>query len=377
MNRTGSGRRKHIDDPASFHDDMRNPPRDGSPRFVVDLLDALETEPAPESLLQQFIRLDDEANLAQRRHVLSAKVGIFAGTLALCLAIFQLSFRDWIEGFQAPCSSQAPFVILTKPCASVAVFFIESTLIVGSLFFVLPQLWGPNRWLLPRYRAEQLRLSKWRLFIDPALATRDATSLASEIQSAVIENDIHEAAELRGRSRHEAPVSLPRREPSDSDRNLRRVLDYYVENRLAAQIRYFHRKSEEEKGLLASPALTPTAFVVTLVFVMIHLGAEGIVLSHRQKVPSFGTVSFAFAFFAALLPAMVAGLRTWRSAFEATRNATRACAKESALAAYRKRLQDPAIAASEAFGILACCEGLFAQEQGEWLRLMLEAESIM
>ncbi|HKD18589.1 MAG TPA: hypothetical protein VKG23_12045 [Thermoanaerobaculia bacterium] len=357
--RSAAGARlpKHAHDAETVLDDMREPRRIGVPQFILRFLDAIENQPAPESLLAQFIRLDEVANRIQRRHVFFAKCGIFAGTIGLGLSIFQLSFRAWTE-------KRNP-----------TFFWVEVVLVVVSLVFVLPQLvWG-GRWLLPRYRAEQLRLSKWRLFIEPGLATGDARSLTSRIQSTVLDNDVHETAELKGRSRHEAPVSLPHHPPSAD--GLRGLLDYYVENRLAAQMRYFHRKSEQEEGWLTNPALTPVFFVAALFFVVLHLSAEWFGVRDGKPVPSIQDFGFGCAFAAALIPALLAGIRTWRSALEVTRNATRAGAKETALAGYRSRLQDPDIGASEAFGVLACCEGLFAQEQGEWLRLMLEAESVM
>jgi hypothetical protein len=343
----------------SVGDDLREVRRSGAPEFILRFLRAIETEPAPESMLALFVRLDDEANGMQRKHTGRVKWGIRAGTSALCLSIVQLSFREPLEHF------------------STALFWVEVLAIVISASCFLPEILGRShhRWLLARYRAEQLRLSKWRLFIEPGLATRSTESLASAIESAVVENDVHEAAELRQRARQEAAVALPGAEPTAA--GLRDLLDHYVGHRLEAQIRYFHKKSlQDDRGFFTNPALIPGFFFVTLAFVILHLAFEADHL-YGHGGHSTERMSFFCAFVAALIPAVLAGVRTWRSAFEITRNSTRACAKESALAAYRKRLQDPAITPSEAFGVLACCEGLFAQEQGEWLRLMLEAESYM
>jgi hypothetical protein len=343
----------------SVGDDLREARRSSAPEFILRFLEAIETEPAPEPMLALFVRLDDEANGMQRKHAGRVTWGIRAGTAALCLSIVQLSFREPLEHFPT------------------ALFWVEALAILISAYCFLPEILGRShhRWLLARYRAEQLRLSKWRLFIEPGLATRSPGSLASAIQSAVVGNDVHEAAELKERARHEVAVTLPRAEPPTA--GLRDLLDHYVGHRLEAQMRYFHDKSlRDDRGFFTNPALMPGFFFGTLAFVVFHLAFEADLLFGNGG-SSAERISFACAFIAALIPAVLAGVRTWRSAFEVTRNSTRACAKESALAAYRKRLQDPAITPTEAFGVLACCEGLFAQEQGEWLRLMLEAESYM
>ncbi len=345
-------------------DDMRDEPRAGAPKFILHFFEAIKSEPAGEPLFTLFERLDEEAISMQRKHAGNVKLGIRAGTSALLLAIVQLSIRE--PSMPVSC-----------------VFFALELLAIGtSVICFFPEILGRSHhlWLLARYRAEQLRLAKWRLFIDPHLARVSGEALAVSIRSAVVENDVHEAAQLKERARREAPVSVPRSEPSDT--GIRDVIDHYADNRLEAQIRYFHDKSmKDDRGFLTNPALMPGFFLLTLFFVVIHLAFEGYAIGewifHGIKNSPAERISFTFAVIAALIPAFLAGVRTWRSAFEITRNSTRAAAKEFALAAYRKRLRDPDISPSEAFGILACCEGLFTQEQGEWLRLMLEAESYM
>ncbi len=342
-------------------DDMREAHlEEDTPDFICRFLRAIEAEPAPESMLLLFDRLDGDANEMQRRHICRAKWGIPSATAALLLSIVQLSFHskmgDRLSG---------------------ALLVLEFVLVLVTACCVVPELSGRghHQWLLARYRAEQLRLSKWRLFIEPGLATRSAASLSADLESAIVRNDLHEAAELQERARHEEAAAIPRAEPAGS--GLRALLDHYVDNRLAAQIGYFHRKSQEEGGFFTNPALMPAFFLATLVFVALHLIPELYITFTTGSASKDDGPGFVFAFIAALIPAGLAGARTWRSTLEATRNSTRACAKENALAAYRRRLQNPAIGPFEAFGILACCEGLFAQEQGEWLRLMLEAESYM
>lgn len=348
-------------------DDMREVHLEkDTPAFICRFLRAIEAEPAPESMLDLFNRLDEDANEKQRDHIGNAKLGIRTGTAALLLSIVQLSFHT-----------------STGVVLSGVLLAFEIGLVATTAKCVYPELSGRghHQWLLARYRAEQLRLSKWRLFIEPGLPTRSTASLSADLQSAIVRNDIHETAELEERARHEEPAMIPRGEPSASD--LRQLLGHYVDNRLAAQIGYFHRKSKEEGGILTNPSLMPFLFLATLGFVSMHFFFEGLRYLAEffpvftASLAAFENLSLAFAFVAALIPAVLAGIRTWRSALEATRNSTRACAKEHALAAYRRSLQSETIGPFEAFGILACCEGLFAQEQGEWLRLMLEAESYM
>jgi hypothetical protein len=99
---------------------------------------------------------------------------------------------------------------------------------------------------------------------------------------------------------------------------------------------------------------------------------------------------------AALLPAAAAGVRTWRSAFEFSRNKGRFEAAHQALRDLERRLVEEGFAASEkprgqpsnpaldkdeeetdAYPILrdlSWCEHILESEHREWLRLMYETE---
>jgi len=102
------------------------------------------------------------------------------------------------------------------------------------------------------------------------------------------------------------------------------------------------------------------------------------------------------ALLAALLPAAAAGVRTWRSAFEFSRNKGRFEAAHQALQDLERRLVDEGFAASgkptgqasapgegkdveetDAYPILrdlSWCEHILESEHREWLRLMFETE---
>ena len=353
----GEDGRAHAVEADEVLDDMMQVRKAGAPDYVLGLLDAIEQHPAAEPLLTLFKRSDDEALRLQRKHVRTSKVGIVAGTVALVLAIAQLATHGWIEELH---HEERAWVF----------FGLESIAIIITAVCVVPGIVNERheRWMRARYRAELLRLAKWSLVVDPSLSKLSPGELASRIRSGV---EASLVPVLESRACVEAPVAIPTETPSAPD--LRGLLDFYRNNRLAAQIAYFGRKAHErERRPSARATLVPTFFLASLSLVAIHLLLEGFALPLEVHALALG--SYVFLILGTLGPAVWAGVRTWRTALEITRNSMRAEAKHEALSSYEVRLREN-IRADEAFGLLACCEGLFAQEQGEWLRLMIEAET--
>ena len=348
-------------------DDMRQVERRNAPETVRGFLDALEQEPADRPFLTRFCLEDQRANRLQVFHNRTALVAIVAGTAALLVAIVQQAVYGIVPkgGFHDEWSR--------------IFFWAESAMIAVAALAVLPAvlLDLPEKRLRARYGAEQLRLAKWRLVCKPELWVRgSATALAEEIRKAARAGRSNTVAGLKAEASWEDIVTLPSvpEAAAFEPGTLPGLIRHYCDNRLEAQIAYFHRtKEREHHSIFANPHLPVFFFVLSLGFVLLHLVLEAFVLyGHESRNLKIG--GGAALLLAALLPALWSGIRTWRSATEVARTAMRAEAKHVALEAYRNQLREPGIAPAKAFAVFALCEGLFAQEQGEWLRLMIETE---
>jgi hypothetical protein len=234
-----------------------------------------------------------------------------------------------------------------------------------------------RQWLLARYNAEQLRLVKWRLFASPdAWSAADASSLRERIAHDIRMAVVSDTSSLEDVAQKERPIEVVSVDGA-AEKDAASAARYYCVNRLDAQIRYFKKKaSEAEKRWWQRPILAPFFFTLSLCLVFVHLILEafaiyGPLTEEGRHLLEVGSVGFVTA--AAAVPAFWASVRTWRSTNEFKRNAYRARAKQGLLDDYRERLLASA-SPNATFGTVGLCEGLFAQEQGEWLRLMLEAE---
>jgi hypothetical protein len=341
-------------------DDMLEVRTGGSPEYVVRFLTAIEEYPT-RPLLTLFASFDDDAKKLQRLHIWTSQIGIIFGSVALIAGIIQLALHSALEG-----------AAWKTPLQKVELLSIILTVVAVGSGIVGKR---HHRWLLARCNAEQLRLLKWRLLTDPLLPTRTPHDLETLIHDEIGTSLIPDIPLMEDTARKESPIAIPAERVAAVE--LRGLLDHYCDNRLAAQTAYFLKKSGDmDRSLFASPTLVPFFFLAAMALVCFHVGFE--FLSHHTKQPAsevHDVISRTFLLGATIVPATWAGIRTWRAALEVTRNSMRAAAKHHALTAYQQRLRSHDIGATEAFGILACCEGLFAQEQGEWLRLMTEAES--
>jgi hypothetical protein len=144
------------------------------------------------------------------------------------------------------------------------------------------------------------------------------------------------------------------------------VWRYYVRRRLEVQIRYFSRIGSSESGaLLRNTRITPAVFFVSVTLLAFHLGLELAV--GKPTTPVFLVLSL-------LVPALWAGVRTFRSANQFGRNRARSAAKASALTQVAKRLEVSPPPLDSLFQNIAVAESVLATDQGEWLRVMIEAE---
>jgi hypothetical protein len=344
-------------------DDMIEHDSRGAPAYGTTLLTAIQRWPEPDSLLSLFAFHDKRAGSLLKFHRVSSLLAVSTGAGALVLGIALLGVR----------------AVTGKDFAPTTAFAVELGLIavVGLVVLIAATNDYRGHWLLARYNAEQLRLARWRLFSSPEHWDESESQLSEPILKEVEDVLVEDEKLLRSLAQRERAVELlPVTEVAS--RQASNAAHYYCSNRLDAQIAYFHRKaSEGGKDLIDWPFLAPFFFVLSLVLVVVHLVLSGFGLfggfdEHARRV--LETWSLVLVTAAAIVPAIWAGVRTWRAANEVERTALRAEAKRHLLADYRKRLTRHGISPEETFATFALCEGIFAQEQGEWLRLMVEAE---
>jgi hypothetical protein len=223
-------------------------------------------------------------------------------------------------------------------------------------------------WLLDRFKAEQLRLLKFAMLVDPRLwsdGAGDRAAWQDELQrrrNAILllgRSDLARCAE------QEAVPTLP--EPSDcaglDAAAMDALLDYYRRKRLDAQMRYFERARAHAGHWYDGPRLVQAVFFGSVLCVGLRLVVED---------PALDAALFAAS---AGLPAVWAGWRTWRSANEFQRNAARSLARQSALRSVLAHVDRRRSAtAPTLLSYLLFAETMLEADQREWLRLMRDAE---
>jgi hypothetical protein len=301
------------------------------------------------------LKADSAAGRHQLLHRILTWVTALCGTGAVLFAIAQLADPHLLGG-RALEGAEVVAILLALAAISLG-------LISGR----------QSRWLLERYKAEQLRLAKFRFLLDPATwrATwkskeervdqlrSEVDTIAgrtpSDLRAWAIKEDVRrESASLQGQLAEEAQAQL---------------LDYYQIKRLNFQNKVF-RDRVAKLGRLdrASRRVGPILFLGSVLFVLVHFALD--LLARWAGVEVSGT---PFIFFAAALPVFGAGIRTLRTAYEFARNTSRYEAKANALDRLGELLNEEKDPASR-HRLLCYAEERFEIENHEWCRLMIEAE---
>lgn len=235
-----------------------------------------------------------------------------------------------------------------------------------------------EKWLLRRHQAESYRLLRYHFLIHPTIwrgQREDARGWVetklNEISQATLDKAVREASP---HGPFEGTQSLMLR-PA-----LQALTEYYLSKRLNPQKEYFANRSQRNEFSDWIRAYLPWFFFLSILAVFFKFFLRHV---------SAGWEGF-LAVLAALLPAMAAGVRTWRSAFEFSRNKGRFEAAHQALRDLEDRLVNEGFAAVEmerphgkenddtdAHAILrdlSWCEHILESEHREWLRLMYETE---
>lgn len=305
-----------------------------------------------QGLFAHFNEADERATRLQVWHRLLAGLAAGAGTFALLLGLLQLGL----------------------PNLHSRGLLIAEGILIGLTFLAVFIGWMFDRhkaWLLWRFRAEQYRLLVFRLLADPVFwrtGKPGERSITPEKVAAVSE------LELDALARKEPSPWTPTPNPSPSLPAA--LLPFYRGARLEAQIAYFRGtvEREEKKFVITNRRLAPVFLFTGVVFVVAHLIVELTAERYAEAREDWRQASVLLLAISAMWPTAYAGIRTWRSANEYSRNAARAKAKLGVLSEYATALEREKGNPAGVFALLAMAEGLLEAEQREWLRLMLDAE---
>lgn len=317
---------------------------------------------------KEFDAADHNAVKFQGRHRGLTRGAAIFGTSAVVFAILGLS-SSWLgqNALYSPAWVRLDWLELLLAGAAVAI------VLVGWLSHY------KESWLLSRHQAESYRLLRYSFLIRPSLwrggedearlwlETRLNEISHSELDSAVREPSPHGPFEG-------TQSQLPRGV-------LRSLTEYYLSKRLDPQKEYLANRTQRNEFSDWIRAYLPWFFFLSIVAVFCKFFVHHV--SPRWEA--------LLALLAALLPATAAGIRTWRSAFEFSRNKGRFEAAHRALRDLERRLLNEGFTAIElhdghpvsddeetdAYPILrdlSWCEHILESEHREWLRLMYETE---
>ncbi len=243
-------------------------------------------------------------------------------------------------------------------------------------------------WLRERHKAERCRFFKFGSMISPQHLAQgglsspaDSSRIGDEVEN--LRNIAYEDV-AKWLAENELP-SPPGRIVPINLQELSQLREYYREKRLDFQANYFKQQSERNVKRDQEWRNVPKwLFVGSVFFVGLHSVVESTPLRAYalriapQTLCDMPLLLIGCIALAALLPVFASGIRTWRSAREATRNMSRFRAKYVALRNISQRLGSNPISndaeAEAALRDIWCSEQIMESEHREWLRLMTEAE---
>ena|SRR5579862_1131348 len=252
------------------------------------------------------------------------------------------------------------------------------------IFILLGTILKPkNNWLLARYRAENLRLLKFKTLADPRLWCENggpmdhsgetpADHVRADVRAAVraFEGLVYE--DVKERAAHGVIPDVSEIHcPESCESALHEIIHYYCNKRLSTQMDYLTAKSEEDEtnGVLSS-LLTNIFFFVSFGLVLFHVALEAV---HRTSSPAADPFGDAVVLLAVLLPALVAGVRTYRASREFERNALRHRATLHSLEGLNMEM-GKATNLARKFRIARACELIMEFDSSEFMRLLREVE---
>jgi len=320
-------------------------------------------EHCQEIIYREFSKADREALVKQRSYRGRAVRTAYLGSTAVILAIAQLAFPP-----------KSTPILLWFPEYFLK-YFLPACEMLTAGFAVLIILLGigtylKEQWLLARYRAERLRLLKFKFLLEPAMWSADDAAIE------LCRGDLCDQVQEISNSRFPAleswiaegtvPCVLKAPAPGLSAQALEELVAYYRRKRLNFQADYLAGATTRAfKKDSRTRLVPPVLFFGSVAFVLAHFGVEvsaGLEVWARLLI-----------LMAAALPALGAGFRIYRSANEFARNASRFEANHNALRILSERLRHAKDSMS-AFREMGFCEQVLEADHREWQRLMVEAE---
>lgn len=234
-------------------------------------------------------------------------------------------------------------------------------------------------WLLDRFKAEQLRLLKFRALLDPRLWTPAGfDAWCAELVTARDRTLSLDRDALRVEAELGLLPQLPTRQECAhlEPGAVEALLDYYGRKRIDGQRRYFERAARRGQHWLDNPKLLKWFFASSVIFVALHAGVE--YAAGRGGPEASGplaTVAVLLVALSAASPIVWAAIRTYRSAREFSRNVARSESRRQMLAQLGARVEHATGQDAEhVLSQLQMCELVLESDQREWLRLMREVE---
>lgn len=330
---------------------------------LADALAYLDT-----TILQAYDAHDWDALRSQSRYRFGIFITAWAGALAVLCAVSQLTFVVLEMDHAAHNAEILELIFIVFACVGAVIGIRLATL---------------EHWLLDRFQAEQLRLLKFRMLLDPGL-WGDATARTAWQTEVTVRRDAILAvtrASLMDESERDLMPRLPIPEEfaTVSPAMLRILLDYYRNKRIETQRQYFTAATDRGTSFLDEPRLLPWFFFASVVLVACHVLVAQLLEyfpdlfdGHRAWWSQLSVVLVAGS---VALPVIWAGIRTWRSARESSRNIARSAARRHMLTDITPLLDQLATTnVAHALCQLQLLELVLESDQREWLRLMREVE---
>src|SRR5271155_5031202 len=354
-----------------------------------------------ETIHQPFVRCDKQALQQQKWYQLISIAAVLGGALTILIAIFEFIFR----------SREIPLTWTEAVVAAITLLLIG----IGQGFQF------KEEWLTARYKAENLRLLKFRTLTDSRLwcPPFDMRLLREELEDEVrrLEGHNFEKAKAWASEGVHPRICAPPCEKT-CDEALHELIDYYRPKRLHSQTEYLSQKAEKRENAGAwTSRVVRWLFFISFAFVLTHLvlqfytDHEKREAAHRaqeataQAAAEHGTVARAdglaatqttsggnetgtaantapaddahFAMFlvafAAALPIVAAGFRSYRGSREFERNALRHQATRDSLEDLERQLRTSSDL-NDKFRLLGFCELVLEMDCREFMRLLCEVE---
>jgi hypothetical protein len=307
-----------------------------------------------EVIFPQFQEADHDAKKYRKEYQNTSQAAVWFGVAAIFLGLYETVYPywspEWVEylefSFALLCLASILVGVLSKP---------------------------KEHWLLARYRAEKLRLLKFKTIMDTQhwCVNSGETKRAGDGQSddmrarvtarvAKLRAMVYQDVEERTVEGVVPDVSDIQCSENNSE-SLREIIKYYCGKRIRAQMSYL-ANAEKNDGAGAHLLVT-IVFFITFGCILLHSGLD------LLKYPGIGVLITA----AVIGPAFVAGIKTYIASRESARNALRHRATLRSLQALDEEMVKTENL-SEKFRIAQACELVLEFDASEFMRLLREVE---